>query len=263
MRSVSPACRTVHATDKLSPTHSHVTQHPNTPVTDPRELMRLHVEALYVHDADGRLLHVREPNGALAPRFFLGRTSDGFVCRVRHDVPHEVRRELEAVAEETHASERDLDAPTPASRFEEILARHAPIGKRSAGPAFVFPAALPSTSGTVHVTQDNAPLLDPLLQPWRPDVQFSQPLFAATADGQAVAVCGSVRITPSAHEAGVETAAPYRRRGYAVPVVAAWAQAVRELGVEPLYSTSWQNEASRAVARKLGLIRFGSDLSLT
>jgi len=66
-----------------------------------------------------------------------------------------------------------------------------------------------------------------------------------------------------AHEAGVETAPPYRGRGHAAQVVAAWARAVLELGRVPLYSTSWQNEASRAVARKLSLIRFGDDLHIT
>jgi mono/diheme cytochrome c family protein len=67
----------------------------------------------------------------------------------------------------------------------------------------------------------------------------------------------------AAHEAGVETAASCRGRGYAAPVVAAWARAVRDVGRVPLYSTSWRNEASRAVARKLGLVCFGSDLHIT
>ncbi|MXY71814.1 MAG: GNAT family N-acetyltransferase, partial [Dehalococcoidia bacterium] len=76
-------------------------------------------------------------------------------------------------------------------------------------------------------------------------------------------VCGSVRITPEAHEAGVETSANARGRGFAVAVVAAWAQAVRALGAEPLYSTSWDNAASQAVASKLGLIPYASTFHMT
>jgi hypothetical protein len=46
-------------------------------------------------------------------------------------------------------------------------------------------------------------------------------------------------------------------------VVAAWARAIRESGGEPLYSTSWDNKASRGVARKLGLLLYGEDLHLS
>ena len=35
---------------------------------------------------------------------------------------------------------------------------------------------------------------------------------------------------------------------------------VRDLGDEPLYSTSWDNAASLRVAEKLGLIPYGEDL---
>jgi predicted GNAT family acetyltransferase len=94
-------------------------------------------------------------------------------------------------------------------------------------------------------------------------VTLSAPLFAIIVDGRAVAVCGSVRHTPPAHEAGVETVLEFRRRGFAAEVVASWAGAVRAAGVTPLYSTSWTNTPSQAVARKLGLICFGSDLHLT
>jgi hypothetical protein len=38
---------------------------------------------------------------------------------------------------------------------------------------------------------------------------------------------------------------------------------VRELGRMPLYSTSWDNTASRALARSLGLVQYGATLQLT
>lgn len=109
---------------------------------------------------------------------------------------------------------------------------------------------------------DHAALLHPPLAAWAPDIQLSAPLLAFIVDRQAVAVCGSVRIAPQAHEAGLETAAPFRRRGYGKAVVAAWGSAVRALASEPLYSTTCQNDASRAVARSLGLVPVGRDLHI-
>jgi hypothetical protein len=232
-------------------------------VTSHRELMRLHVEALFTHDAEGRLVRVNEPDGAPAPRFFLGRTAEGGVRRFRHDVGDDLRRELEAASEDDALPGNVLDSPTSASPYEDILARSAPVQRTWAGPAFCFPKGLPASIGTVPITEGNAQLLRPLLEAWIPDVGLCQPMFALAVDGHAAAVCASVRRTSMAHEAGVETAPPYRGRGYAAQVVTAWARAVREMGRVPLYSTSWQNEASRAVARKLGLIRFGSDLHIT
>jgi hypothetical protein len=88
-------------------------------------------------------------------------------------------------------------------------------------------------------------------------------MAALIVEGRAVAVCCSGRRTSLAHEAAVETAPVVRRRGYATQVVPMWARAVRELGRVPLYSTSWQNEGSLALARSLGLIQFGTDLHIT
>lgn len=225
--------------------------------------MRVHVEALFTHDAEGDLVRVNEPDGTPAPRFFIGRTVEGALRRFRHDVDYDVRQQLEAASEGDAFREHALESPTSPSRYEDILARVAPVQRRWAGPAFCFPQELTAPIGTVPVTEGDAQLLRPLLQAWVPDVRLCQPMFALTVDGHAVAVCCSVRRTSVAHEAGVETALAYRGRGYAGQVVTAWARAVREMGRVPLYSTSWQNEASRAVARKLALIRFGCDMHIT
>jgi RimJ/RimL family protein N-acetyltransferase len=229
------------------------------------ELMRLHVEAEFTHDAAGDLVSTNEPSATPAPRFFLGHTALGVVRRYRHDVSETRRCALEAaLAAELESSMTHTDRPLDPTPFEHILSQDAPVQHTSVGLAFRFPSALPATPDT-HVLRDTADgsLLHPSLAPWAPDIQSSPPFVALVLEGQAVAVCASVRITPQAHEAGVETAAPFRGRGYATAVVAAWAAVVRALGVEPLYSTSWRNAASRAVARRLGLLSVGRDLHIT
>jgi hypothetical protein len=226
--------------------------------------MAFHVEAEFTHDAQGRLVRLNEPNGAPAPRFFLGRTADGVLRRFRHDVNDETRNELEAASNLDAAGECALERAIPSSPYEEILARSAPVQRIWTGPAFSFPAALPSNTGAILVTDVNSHILEPHLRTWTPDdVSHCQPMFVVTVDGCAVSICASVRRTGDAHEAGVETALDYRGRGYAARVVVAWAAAVGQMGRVPLYSTSWKNAASRAVARKLGLIQFGSDLHIT
>ena len=85
---------------------------------------------------------------------------------------------------------------------------------------------------------------------------------ARNSFGDIVAVCHSARSTAKAAEAGVETAGDYRGRGLAGDVVLNWAATVQAEGRLPLYSTQWTNHASRAVARKLGLIPYGEDYQI-
>ena len=232
-------------------------------MTDPRELMQLHVEALFTHDAKGQLVRLNEPDGAPAPRFFLGWTAQGAVRRFRHDVGPDVRRALEAASRDQTLRGRDVAAPIDPAPYAAILAGTQPVARSWAGPAFCVPRDLPPAPDTTLVGDDTAHLLQPLLEDWIPDVRSCAPMVALVVDGRAVSLCCSVRRTGRAHEAGVETAPPVRGRGYAADVVAGWAHAVRALGCVPLYSTSWENAASRAVARRLRLLHFGSDLHFT
>ncbi len=93
--------------------------------------------------------------------------------------------------------------------------------------------------------------------------EASHPIAVVRADNSEVAsVCHSARSTSGAAEAGVETADEYRGRGYGSLAVLKWAAAVREGGRMPLYSTEWENTASRALARSLGLICYAEDLHI-
>ena len=227
-----------------------------------RALMRLHVEALFTHDQRGRMVRVNEPSGKAAPRFFLGRTIEGIDWRLRDDLEEALCRELEAacLAEAGEGQDPSLQDST---RYETLLARYAPIQRTWTGPAYRFPLDLRTSEDVVLVTDENSHILRPHLQAWLGDVADCQPMLARVADGGAVSICASVRITSTAHEAGVETSPEYRGRGYATQVVSAWARAVRAMSRIPLYSTSWQNTASQALAKRLSLVRYGIDLHIT
>jgi RimJ/RimL family protein N-acetyltransferase len=210
--------------------------------------MRLHVEALYRHDARGRIASSNEWRPAPAPRFHLGRTSEGLVRRFRTDLPDALCAELEALAADESALAR-------------ALAAHAPVERVWTGPAYALPAhATPvAHASVVAIDASNADLLRGGFEAWLDDVPHRRPFLAVLDGGRAVALCASVRISAAAHEAGVETLPAFRGRGYAVAAVAAWAEAVRRAGALPLYSTSSDNLASRRVAAKLAAREIGSD----
>jgi RimJ/RimL family protein N-acetyltransferase len=249
---------TDHVDDKLTPDSAH-------------QLMERHIEALYTLDDAGDLVRVREHDGGPAPRVFIGRTRATTTHRFRFDVPAELRQAvLEATARALNTNDFATAAVTASDEITQlsaILSRSAPIVSTSAGPAYACPNTMfqptRNESTVVRISEDNSALLNAHFSDWIFDVQRSPPLMAVVVNRHAVAVCASVRITTRAHEAGVETAADYRGRGFAPQVVAAWIRVVRELGAEPLYSTSWGNAASQAVARKLGLIHFANDVHLT
>lgn len=225
--------------------------------------MRFHVEALFTHDANSDLVVVNEPNGAAAPRFFIGRTREGIVCRFRRDLDLETRRALRAACDLQMAKPQPLDMPTDPLPYQEILARSAPVERTWFGPAYCIPRSVRAKPTTVAITASNAELLRSLLEAWLPDVPLCQPMIASVVDGRAVSLCCSGRRTTAAHEAAVETVTAYRNRGHGSQVVTAWAEAVYSANRLPLFSTAWENTASRAVMRKLEVIPFGTDLHVT
>ena len=225
--------------------------------------MRIHVEAGFTLDSAGGLLRVNEPGGADAPRFFLGRTAEGNQWWFRHDLGIDLVEALEAICRNEPVPDDLAQPPQGSTEYSRLLDEQAPIQNSWTGPAYRFPDEVPSHSDTVLVTQIDAAVLRPHFEEWLEDPPSCQPFVALLRDGVAVSVCCSVRITSAAHEAGVETPADFRGRGYAAQAVAAWARAVRHTGRIPLYSTSWENTASQAVARKLGLVQFGADLHIT
>lgn len=227
------------------------------------DLMRLHLEALFRCDEADRLLVVNEPGGGAAPRFFLGRTPEGSAWWFRHDVDRELVAALETLCRSESVRYHTEAVPGSAAPFVDRISRRGDVQNVWQGPAFCFPEALSGGGGAVRVTKANAEVLAPRFEDWLGDVSEDVPMAAVLEDGKAVSICCSVRLTSEAHEAGVETHEDFRGRGHGAAATAAWARAVREMDRMPLYSTSWDNRASRALASRLGLIQFGVDLHIT
>jgi hypothetical protein len=229
---------------------------------DAHQLMELHVRALFTHDQNMRLHAINEPwpGETLAPRLFLGRTNEGAaLCRFRHDVPGELVEQLAGLCADEPAV-RDVQAKP--KHFDEYM--NLLQGERfSMGPCFLVPEEAAPTGRVVRITGENISEFRLDGFEWlAEEIDYVQPCVAFVDEGRVVSICRSVRVTPEAHEVGLETLESFRGRGYAAEVVAGWAVAVRARGVLPLYSTSWDNLASQSVARKTALTFYGVNFSI-
>jgi RimJ/RimL family protein N-acetyltransferase len=230
------------------------------------QLMHIYVRALFIHDSNSRLLFVNEPDNAAAPapRLFLGRTrGEGSVWRFRADLPDKLCEELDALcADEPQVNAQFNEPPRHLETFIRLLESESSVQNVSNGLAYQFIKYDSPTNGLTIVTEDNPEILQGGFEKLIEELTAWQPFVALVKENRAVSVCRSVRITPEAHEAGVETLPEFRGNGYAEKVVSEWARLVRDAGVIPLYSTSWENKASQAVARKLELKCYGASFSV-
>jgi len=154
------------------------------------------------------------------------------------------------------------DPPRHFEAYLRLLETHAPVQELSMGPAYYFTKYFEPSMPLLAVTEKNAERLKDGFEKLVDELPDWQPFLALVDEGRAVSVCRSVRITPAAHEAGVETLPEFRGKGYAKDVVAGWAQLVKSIGAIPLYSTSWENTASQAVGKKLRLVPYGADFHI-
>jgi hypothetical protein len=215
---------------------------------------------------EGRIISTREPQASRVPLFMLVRSATSRAWAVRADVPADLASELELLVRDEPPLSEPRDAPVHADRYLSLLrgaiaSSEVPVTK-SAGPAFEFPDSLPPSVDVVVVEDER--LLGHNFRGWMPGeiAAGRAPVLAIVENGHPVSVCFCARLSEIAAEAGLETAESYRGRGFGPRVAAAWALAIRASGRIPLYSTSWTNKASLAVARKLSLLAYASSWSL-
>lgn len=232
---------------------------------DDHELMRVRADTAFTYDSRGRMLLSNEPrvtDRRPAPRVWLAWTASGYVVRFGATVPDVLAQQIETIFARQPPTGELLAPPAALPDLRAALSAHGPLAREEGGPAYRFPETIAPTGDAVRVTEANHDIARETF-PWLYDEYADwRPCFAVLRDGAAVSVCFSSRIGSNACEAGVETLPAFRGHGYAGAVTAAWAAAVREAGLIPIYSTTWENLASQAVVRKLGLVMFGANVSL-
>jgi len=207
----------------------------------------IELQTLFVLNDDGRIRSTREPNPNGGPIFSLIRGRTHCAWAVHADVPETLAREVGDLARAEPAGRDFESAPKYAKDYLSLLG-----GKVDAGPTFIFPQVIPRPDGIVSIT--HLAQLQHHFRGWTADeIPERSPILAIVEDERAISVCFCARRSAVAAEAGVETAERFRGRGLAARVTAAWALGVRTSGRLPVYSTSWSNEPSLAVARTLGL----------
>lgn len=230
---------------------------------DALTLMQVQARTLYQIDPAGDLhlipdLTAPASEWEAAPRFFMGRTAQGNVWHFRHDLSAELKSKLDALCRSEPPFQEGQE-PGIAPQVREVLGG----GADWHGPAYLLPPQAETGRG-VEITAQNVTVLLPDFPGTaeRARTGRGRPITAIIENGQAVAVCSSVRQSELAAEAGVFTLESSRGKGHAAQVTAVWANLVYQQGLLPLYSTSWVNTASQTVARKLNSQFFGEDWSV-
>ena len=222
---------------------------------DDLALLRLEQATLWASDGDGRLLHCRTGAAEPPPRLVVGGCGLGLAWACAADVPSSVVDSVGQLLAPEPSAERVGWAPAEADAVLQAVAAVGDLAPPHGGPSFVVDGPVPSPTGVDVRTSEEVdedahsgllPATDrPLTTPWA----------VAVVEGRVAAVCETARSAPTSVEAGVWTYAPYRRRGLAAAVTAAWSALVTDRTA--FYSTSWDNLASQGVARRLALRPIG------
>lgn len=215
---------------------------------------------IFLHTAfllnnDGRIISTRDPEPTAGPAFILVRDMESCVWAISEDVPRKLAEELEKLASEELPVLNLQDPPIHEKDYLSLVG-----GRVESGPAYRFPEKIIQPADTVLI-EDSRLLARNFLGLTADRIPGRVPIMGIIEEGNAVSVCVCARRSDRAAEAGLETAESHRGRGFGTRVTAAWALAIRASGLIPLYSTSWTNNASLAVARKLDLVVYASTWS--
>jgi hypothetical protein len=231
---------------------------------DEMDLVRQRPYLLYKCDQDQKLISTNEPGaevGDAPPVLFMSFGSGVFVHHYRRQVTDRVLALTNAII----ACIDDLDKTGSDEAWAYIHNLLTGYGDFviDAGPAFIIPREVAAATDTVEVTLANREVLKHNFPYTWAHLEHLGPCTAQLADGQAVAICRSIRKHANLREGGVDTLEAFRGRGYGAAVVSHWAKRVWEAQQIPCYSTQWENHASRALAKKIKLRQYAIDISVS
>lgn len=212
---------------------------------------------------------VNEAGEPPAPRFYMGRTAQGNYWRFRYDLPTALVAQLDALCRAEPITNDFSTPPQMVNAIHAALHQGDDNAHEYRGPAYWIPVEQITethkrAANVVLISESNTHLLQADFA-WALPLSASsgiEPILVAVEEEKAVTICFCSRRPAQATEAGLETLPAFRGKGYATMVVAAWAAEVRRRGTIPMYSTSWENLASQAVARKLQMVCYGEDWSI-
>jgi RimJ/RimL family protein N-acetyltransferase len=222
------------------------------------------VQALFKLDALGRMVGNNTLTFESAPRIYIGRGEGEVVALVRHDVPALIAADILELASSEPGHTAARTPPRFAGDYFEALAEDGPVERNYFGPAYWLPpdaVVSPPTEARLLAEADKDALAPHFA--WAlADIEAGQPVFGVFRDGAVVAQCCCSRLTNRVAAAGIEVVEAYRGAGFAKDCARAWARQVRDSGLIPLWGTTWENEASQAIAAAVGFEEYGTDWHL-
>jgi GNAT superfamily N-acetyltransferase len=199
---------------------------------DARALIQLHLELECVRIVGDRMVRIPCDNPDDLYRFYIARTTSGYVRYYAHTLPTSVYRALQALPDEVAFS-----AP---AKVMPLLARDQPCETIFQGRSYTFAEPPPPDSF--------------------PDTRWHNMGWEIRIGGETVARAWSSRENGQAAELAVETHPEHRRRGYARQVASAWAHYILAQGKIAFYSHRVSNAPSAALAQDLGVRQYIEDV---
>ena len=128
-------------------------------MTEPADLLDLHLAALFTHDEQGNLVATNdpEPDQVAAPRLYLGRSTERCVLRFRRGMDESTRAVLRNLAAPDLTSNDPNREPVNRAAIEALLGAEHPIQNIYFGPAFRFPDSATEARSLRHSGEGRNP----------------------------------------------------------------------------------------------------------